>query len=102
MRQATGCDGVMIGRGAVANPWLFAGRERDQISPGDVQDLILEHLGRSLAFYGEPEGLVLFRKFAASYLEPYELDPQTRRGLLTELDPGKFKKKLGKIFGELL
>ena len=68
MINATGCDGVMIGRGAVLNPWIFSGRNRGEIKPGEVQDLLLEHLERSLSFYGQEDGLVLFRKFAAGYL----------------------------------
>jgi nifR3 family TIM-barrel protein len=37
MKRETGCDGVMIGRGAMGNPWLFrtlAAIERGQPDPG--------------------------------------------------------------------
>jgi nifR3 family TIM-barrel protein len=101
MKNNTDCDGVMIGRGAVANPWIFSRRKRSEISPGEVMDLLLEHLGRSLSFYGEPDGLVLFRKFAAAYLEPYQLEKVTRRKLLTSLDPSRFKEQVGEIIKEL-
>jgi nifR3 family TIM-barrel protein len=93
MTGATSCDGVMIGRGALFNPWIFSRRDRGEIQPGEVLDLLLEHLDRSLSFYGPEEGLVLFRKFAASYLKPYDLDPVTRKGLLTLKDPAKFKER---------
>lgn len=97
MFKATGCDGVMIGRGAVNNPWIFSSKNRDEVSSGEVQDLLLEHLERSLSFYGPEDGLVLFRKFAAAYLKPYDLDPITRKDLLTETDPTRFKGKVQDI-----
>jgi len=97
MIAATSCDGVMIGRGAVLNPWIFSRKDRDEVSPPEVLDLLLEHLERSLSFYGPLDGLVLFRKFAAGYLKPYELDPNTRKGLLTETNPAEFKNKVRKI-----
>lgn len=97
MVAATGCDGVMIGRGAVHNPWIFSRRDRHEIKPGEVQDLLLEHLARSLSFYGEEKGLILFRKFAAGYLDPYQLEKETRRELLMEEDPGKFKSLVGEL-----
>lgn len=98
MFKAAGCDGVMIGRGAVLNPWIFSRRDRELVGLSEVQDLLLEHLERSLSFYGEEEGLVLFRKFAASYLEPYRLEPVPRKTLLTENDPAKFRLGVTDIF----
>ena len=98
MEDRTGCDGVMIGRGAVANPWIFSGLNRDQIEPDQVQQLMLEHLNRSLSFYGIPDGLVLFRKFAAGYLSPYSIDSEIRRVLLTDTEPAAFIDRLREIF----
>jgi len=102
MKNATGCDGVMIGRGAVENPWIFSRRMREDIKPIEVQELLLEHLERSLSFYGPENGLVLFRKFTAGYLKPYNLDRETRRELLTEVDAGKFKSLVREIFIKII
>jgi nifR3 family TIM-barrel protein len=101
MRELTGCDGVMIGRAAIHNPWIFSGKNRGEISPTQVHDLMLDHLERSLTFYGQAKGLILFRKFTAGYLTPYELVPEKRKGLLTETDPGKFINSLGEIFASI-
>ena len=82
MKDHTGCDAVMIGRAAVDNPWIFSHIDRQDVQPVQVRSLMLDHLERSLAFYGPQRGLVLFRKYAARYLSPYRLPRRLRRKLL--------------------
>jgi nifR3 family TIM-barrel protein len=59
MAQATGVDGVMIGRPALGNPWLFrdirdaaAGRELRRPAVEDIRAAIHEHLRRELDLMG--------------------------------------------------
>ena len=101
MLDASGCQGVMIGRAALENPWIFAGRRRSDVSLAEVRHLALDHLERSLSFYGKSDGLVLFRKFASSYLKPYQLEDDVRKGLLTEVEPARFKARIAEIFDRL-
>lgn len=91
LRDQTKCDGVMIGRAALKNPWIFQRLDREQVNPAAVLEGLLDHLERSLEFYGEKQGLVLFRKFAAGYLAPYQIDRQRRKSLLTETNPDRFR-----------
>ncbi len=81
LKAHTGCDAVMIGRAAVGNPWIFQGRERHEVPPEEVRSLVEIHLARMLAFYGEPLGLVLFRKHISGYLSPYRLNREQRVAL---------------------
>ena len=74
LKAATGCQAVMIGRAAVGNPWIFQRVERVEVPKEEVLHVMRLHLNRSLDFYGE-RGLVLFRKHANRYLNPY---PETK------------------------
>jgi tRNA-dihydrouridine synthase B len=68
MKRETGCDGVMIGRGAIGNPWIFARRPRHELAFTDITALIRQHLAEMLAYHGDPYGLILFRKHLTRYL----------------------------------
>jgi len=74
MKQHTNCDAVMIGRGAIANPWIFAGLDREQVPRELLQQTIHNHLHKSIRFYGEEDGQRLFRKYAVQYLLMKTLD----------------------------
>ena len=72
-----GCDGVMIGRGAVNNPWIFKEakhylRSGSQLPPPTLEDriaLCVEHLNMSAELKGEKETAFSFRKFYIGYLK---------------------------------
>lgn len=69
MLDETGCDAVMIGRGALGNPWLF--RELRGGAPSSREErhrLVLEHFEAHLEFCGDALRAVRqFRKHAAWY-----------------------------------
>jgi tRNA-dihydrouridine synthase len=100
MKVHTGCAGVMIGRAAVSNPWIFSRLDREQVSAAQVRELMLRHLARSLDFYGPARGLKLFRKYAANYLSPYGLSKEQRQKLLTREKPEAFLTLLDEILDD--
>lgn len=84
MKAHTGCDGVMIGRAAIGNPWMFQRKYRYQVSLADRLLLLRNHLDLNLDFYGAQKGLVLFRKHVARYIEDTPaVDRDLRVALLT-------------------
>ncbi len=97
MKKYTGCDAVMIGRAAIGNPWIFHRLDREEVSFEQVREMMLKHLERNLAFYGEEIGLVLFRKHAVRYLTPYRLPKVFRKKLLTSVHPEEFLSLLDDI-----
>ncbi len=72
--QATGADGVMIGRAAQGRPWIFreiaallAGRAELPLEPGAVRDILLGHLRDLYEFYGPEPGVRIARKHIGWY-----------------------------------
>lgn len=76
MLEETGCDGVMIGRGAEGNPWIFreirafleTGRIPEKPSPEEKKALMLRHLSMQIAENGEHMGILRMRSHFAWYL----------------------------------
>jgi nifR3 family TIM-barrel protein len=89
MMTATGCDGVVIGRGCLGRPWLFAELSaafsgRDAATPptlGEVAAIIRRH-GELLAdHFGEDKGMRDIRKHVAWYLHGFRAGADLRRAL---------------------
>ncbi len=100
MMRATGCDGVVIGRGCLGRPWLFGdllavlnGEPQPQSrSLGFVIDVMAEH-ARALASHHGNELTAMrdFRKHTGWYFTGYPVGPEVRRRFaevssLAELD----------------
>ena len=76
MIKETGCDGIMIGRGALGNPWifenvinLFENRELRKISVDETVDTALSHLRLMIEDKGERAGIAESRKHLGWYMK---------------------------------
>ena len=75
MLKETGCDGVMIGRGAQGNPWIFrqildrmeTGQEPAPPSLSEVKEMILRHARMLVEYKGTYTGIREMRKHTAWY-----------------------------------
>lgn len=75
----TGCDGVMIGRGAQGNPWIFreittyleTGVIPERPTPEQVKETVLRHARLQLQYKGEYTGVREMRKHLAWYTVGY-------------------------------
>ena len=76
MMAATGCDGVMIGRGALGNPWIFRQSSRPENVP-EIVTAAREHLrlieeflpAERLLGYIKNQMCRYFREFSGSAVE---------------------------------
>ncbi|TYP58744.1 tRNA dihydrouridine synthase DusB [Thermosediminibacter litoriperuensis] len=77
MLEHTGCDGVMVGRGALGNPFIFreirhflkTGEKLPPPALEEKKEVIFKHLDRALEFHGERIGILEMRKHIAWYLK---------------------------------
>jgi nifR3 family TIM-barrel protein len=108
MITETGCDGVVIGRGCLGRPWLFADlvealagrRPPPSRALCEVKAVMREHAALLTAHLGEAHAMRDFRKHTGWYLSGYPVGPEARRqfshvkslmeldDVLAELDPG--------------
>ncbi len=68
VKEITGCNSLMIGRGAVGNPWIFyqIKNELAHVEKSKMLEIVLEHYHGMLAFYGD-RGVGIFRKHLHTY-----------------------------------
>ena len=76
MFEKTKVDGIMIGRGAIGNPWLFEeilhylkGEEQREVSNTEKLNTILEHIELEVKEKGENVGIKEMRKHLAHYVK---------------------------------
>jgi len=97
MLDYTGCDAVMIGRGAIGNPWIFARSGREEVSLEDMLTAVRLHAHEMARYYGETFGLIQFRKHLKQYAVGFpDLESQLPV-LLTITTLADFKQQLAKI-----
>jgi tRNA-dihydrouridine synthase B len=86
----TGCDGVMIARGAIDNPWIFQ-QTKHYLRTGEFQPppsleermaALFEHMDYAIGYKGERKAVVEFRKHYTAYLKGFPNAAKTRISLM--------------------
>lgn len=88
--DSTGCDGIMIGQGAIQNPWIFkevkyfleTGEHLQKVPIEERIKLLMEHLKLSVQFKGERGGVIEFRKYYSGYLRDFSNVAKLRADLM--------------------
>ena len=93
MKEQTGCDGFMIGRGAQGNPWIFeqilhkleTGEELPRPTVQEVTEMVMRHARLQVEIKGEYTGMREIRKHAAWYTAGYR-NSSKLRGKINEVE----------------
>jgi len=112
--DASGADGVMVGRGAQGRPWRLAqiaqmltGGPAPAVPDGAaLADLVAAHHEAILSFYGVAAGIRIARKHLGWYLDAATADGRAdheaaralRPALLTSEDPAELRRLIARAF----
>ena len=76
MKKLTNCDGIMVARGSMGNPWIFKqildvmnGKKALEVTPLEKIDMCLRHYQLALKYEGEYKGVRVMRKHSSWYLK---------------------------------
>ncbi|QQG35798.1 MAG: tRNA dihydrouridine synthase DusB [Micavibrio aeruginosavorus] len=108
-REASGADGVMIGRGAYGKPWVIR-QTMDYFRQGytdtnpalpEIAALVQEHYEDMLHHYGRHLGVSIARKHLSWYCSGLHGANQLRRDINKEQDPATVRQMMESYFSQL-
>jgi tRNA-dihydrouridine synthase B len=86
--ELTGAEAVMLARGALGNPWLFAELLGEQLSAPSREEVLREldwTIDRAVEHLGEARATRYLRKFYPWYVARLEIEPQSAKRLQASL-----------------
>ena len=106
MMEQTGCDGVVVGRGCLGRPWLFAELSAElrglpipsQPTLGEVARIILRHAELLAAHDGEQKACRDLRKHMTWYLRGFPAGGDLRRSLSRVSSLDELKTALSEVW----
>jgi tRNA-dihydrouridine synthase B len=102
----TGCDGIMIGRGALGRPWiigqmqnfLLTGKEQPELQKREILCILLKHFEKILEYKGDKTGVKEIRKHASWYIKGMPKAAEYRSLIMNTLNPEDIKSIFFKVF----
>jgi tRNA-dihydrouridine synthase B len=106
MFESTGCDAVMIGRGAIHNPWIFrqakshlhTGITGPDVTLKERIQVLKDHYRYSAEYKGEKRGVLEMRKHISGYLKGLPHISKFRSELMQDLNLMQVLNKLDEIY----
>lgn len=103
MIEETGCDGVMTGRGAFQNPWIFSDYLNGEDSEPCLKTrktLILKQYEYSREYFGETGGIKMMRKHLCAYTKGLRGGSKFRNSIVRIDDYTQIQNEIETFFGQ--
>lgn len=99
VKEYTNCDGIMIGRGAVGNPWIFYQLKHNlqTINQEKIKEIVLRHYDLMIEFYGD-KGVSIFRKHLHTYSKGFPAASEFRDKINRINDKVTLREKISQFF----
>lgn len=108
MKRQTGCDGVMIGRGAIGNPWIFKqilhlaqGLPVPRPDLAERRSLLMEHYGHLGRYMGEHRAALSMRGLLLRYTKGLPRSSRFRGSLTRIKDLESMVSTMDRYFSSL-
>lgn len=107
--EVSGCDGVMIGRGGLGNPWIY--RNLDRGLEGDAapyvptvperKETLLKHLALERALLGDRQAALNMRRITVWYTQGLPNNKVMRVAVCSTMDCGEIARLIADFFDRL-
>ena len=99
VEEVTGCNSLMIGRGAVGNPWIFyqIKNKLHHVEKTKILEIVLEHYEAMLGFY-EEKGVSIFRKHLHTYSKGFREASEFRDKINRMENPDEMREAIKAFF----
>ncbi len=106
MMDETGCEGIMVGRGVLGNPWIFSairgaiggGSAMIVPTPAEREAVVCSHLDRNIRFFGERDGIKDFYRHLSWYTKGMRGCAALRKQVLGEENHEEVRDAIHRFF----
>lgn len=108
LKEISNCDGIVVARGSMGNPWIFKqierklkGEEPLVITPEEKIDMCIRHYGLAIKYDGEYKAVREMRKHASWYIKGLPKCAEIKNLMNTQEDSREVMKILTEYKNEL-